>query len=56
LKYLPKLRGITFYPDGARAGQPLNPVPYAEALAHIGEIHEEAGDMCDISKGGVCGE
>ena len=56
IKYLPKLRGITVYPDGARAGQPLNPVPLAEALAQEGHVFEESGTtICDISRGGVCG-
>jgi len=29
LKHLPKLRGITCYPDASRMGQPLTPIPYA---------------------------
>lgn len=55
IKYLPQMRGITVYPDGARDGQPLNAVPLVEALAHVGEIFEEAGNSCDLSKGGECG-
>lgn len=56
IRYLPNLRGITVYPDGARAGQPLNPVPLAEAIANEGHVYEESGTtICDISKGGVCG-
>jgi ribonucleoside-diphosphate reductase alpha chain len=56
IRYLPRLRGITVYPDGARAGQPLNPVPLAEALAQEGHVFEESGTtVCDITKGGVCG-
>jgi ribonucleoside-diphosphate reductase alpha chain len=56
IKYLPKLRGITVYPDGARAGQPLNPVPLAQALQHEGHVYEETGStICDITKGGECG-
>jgi len=55
IKYLPKLRGITCYPDGARDGQPLNAVPLSEALKYEGEIFEEAGNSCEISKGGECG-
>lgn len=55
-KYLPGLRGITCYADGSRSGQPLNPVKYQTAIKHVGEIIEEAGDVCDISgKGGTCG-
>jgi ribonucleoside-diphosphate reductase alpha chain len=63
IKYLPYLRGITTYPDGARGGQPLNPVKVKTALKHLGKEFEEGGDsqvviesvdMCDISKGGTC--
>lgn len=53
--YLPKLRGITCYPDGARSGQPLTAVSYKTAMKHQGEIFVEAFDVCDISKGGSCG-
>ncbi len=56
IRYLPRLRGLTCYPDGARAGQPLNPVPIVEALQNEGHIYEEnSTTACDISKGGVCG-
>lgn len=55
IKYLPQLRGITVYPDGARGGQPLTPVSYKTAIKHVGEIFVEAADICDISKGGSCG-
>lgn len=49
LKYLPKLRGVTFYPDGARANQPIQPVSLSEALkSHT--IQES-----EYCKGGVCG-
>ena len=54
MKYLPTLRGITTYPDGARSGQPLEPVDLAYALRHEGEVIEEAGDVCSL-KGGSCG-
>jgi len=54
LKYLPKLRGITCYPDGARGGQPLTPCTIEEALKHGGEIFQE--DVCDLTKGGSCGD
>lgn len=55
IQYLPKLRGITCYPDGARGGQPLTPVKYATAIKHVGEIFVEAMDICDLTKGGSCG-
>lgn len=54
IKYLPKLRGITVYPDGARSGQPLTPVSYKEAINAEGEVFEESADVCDI-RGGSCG-
>jgi ribonucleoside-diphosphate reductase alpha chain len=57
LKYLPDLRGFTGYPDGARGGQPLTPVQYATAVRHLGEeFAEETVDICDITKGGSCGD
>jgi ribonucleoside-diphosphate reductase alpha chain len=59
MKYLPKLRGITVYPDGARGGQPLTPVSYKTAIKHVGEVFSEVvleqADVCDITKGGSCG-
>lgn len=55
MTHLPNLRGITAYPDGARGGQPLTTVKYTTAIKHLGEVFEEAGDICDITKGGTCG-
>jgi len=55
IQYLPKLRGITCYPDGARGGQPLTRVSYQTAKKHVGQIFYESTDICDISKGGTCG-
>jgi ribonucleoside-diphosphate reductase alpha chain len=55
LKYLPKMRGITCYPDGARGGQPLSSVSYKTAIKHVGEVFVEAADICDITRGGSCG-
>lgn len=55
MKYLPKLRGITCYPDGARGGQPLTPVKYSTASKQIGQVFVEATDICDLTKGGTCG-
>jgi ribonucleotide reductase alpha subunit len=53
-KYAPRLRGFTAYPDGARGGQPLTSVPYAEALKHKDVIYEET-DVCDLTGTGICG-
>jgi ribonucleoside-diphosphate reductase alpha chain len=56
MRYLPQLRGITCYPDGGRSGQPLTPVPYAEAIAMEGaEVCEETMNVCNL-KGGSCGD
>ena len=55
MKYLPKVRGITVYPDGARSGQPLNPVKYATAVQHWGQVFYEQADICEITSGGTCG-
>ncbi len=43
LTHLPDLRGVTAYPDGARGGQPLNVVPYEEAVGWAGVEFEEVG-------------
>lgn len=57
MKYLPTLRGVTVYPDGARGGQPLTPVPYAEAVGQEGiEIIESAADVCSLTGKGTCGD
>lgn len=55
MKHLPKLRGVTVYPDGARDGQPLTPVKYATAIKHVGEVFVEQSDLCGLTKGGTCG-
>ena len=51
-KYLPSLRGITVYPDGARGGQPLTSVDFQYALKRknlVFEGHEECSDtVCGI--------
>jgi len=57
MKYLPKLRGVTCYPDGARGGQPLTPVQYKTAIKHEGaELVEETVNLCDITGKGSCGD
>jgi len=53
-KYAPRLRGLTFYPDGSRGGQPLVPVDYKEATEFgVGITFEENSD--EACKSGVCG-
>jgi len=49
--YAPRLRGLTFYPDGSRGGQPLTLCPYEEAQGQEGIVYE-ANDPCS---GGICG-
>lgn len=52
MKYAPGLRGMTVYPDGARAGQPLTPCSYNEAKDRIGVSYEDDRESCI---GGLCG-
>lgn len=52
MKFLPRLRGITFYPDGARAGQPRTSVPLDWALQNEGTVFEGNEETC---VGGACG-
>mgnify|MGYP005853728503 CR=1 FL=1 len=58
-RYAPRLRGLTFYPNGSRGGQPLTPVPFAEVRGLTGREYREdvvAMDVCDITgNGGTCG-
>lgn len=49
--YLPNLRGITVYPDGARGGQPLSVVDYRYAIKHVDVEFESKEDCLE----GVCG-
>lgn len=42
-QYLPKIRGVTVYPDGARGGQPLNPARYKD-VAHLEGIEFQEGE------------
>jgi ribonucleoside-diphosphate reductase alpha chain len=52
-EYLPKLRGVTCFPDGARDHQPLTVIPYEEAIKHEGVVFEE--DPNPACASGVCG-
>lgn len=56
-KYAPMLRGLTFYPDGARGGQPLTQVPYQEALEKEGEVFTEELEFLETTScpSGACG-
>jgi ribonucleoside-diphosphate reductase alpha chain len=53
MEYLPRLRGFTCYPDGARAGQPFEAATYYEASRQLGVTFDENRDMACAS--GVCG-
>lgn len=55
MRYLPRLRGITVYPDGARGGQPMTAVRYETAAKHLGEVTVESVDICSITGKGSCG-
>lgn len=50
-KYLPKLRGITVYPDGSRGGQPLTNVDFNEAISKKNVVFEGNEECVD----GICG-
>lgn len=52
MKYLPGLRGVTCYPNGARGGQPLTPVNLEVAMQYEGTVFESEEETCI---GGVCG-
>lgn len=54
-KYAPRLRGLTFYPDGSRGGQPLTVCDFNEAKEKVGNVYTEH-DVCDIAHGGSCGD
>jgi ribonucleoside-diphosphate reductase alpha chain len=51
MTYLPQLRGITAYPDGARHGQPLTHVDFDYAIGKEG-VEYEGNEDCPE---GVCG-
>ena len=53
LEYLPRLRGVTAYPNGARAGQPITAVPWSLAEGQVGvTMLEDRDEQCSS---GVCG-
>lgn len=51
-EYLPRIKGLTIYPNNARAGQPLSPVDINEAIKQTGVVFEEDEARCN---GAVCG-
>lgn len=50
-RYLPRLKGLTVYPNNARPGQPLVPVDPEMALREADVVFEEEGEC----RTGVCG-
>lgn len=56
-KYAHGLRGLTFYADGSRGGQPLEEVPYDYAIKNEGKSTDNQIDFIENSscKGGSCG-
>jgi ribonucleoside-diphosphate reductase alpha chain len=56
-KHAPALRGLTFYPDGSRGGQPLTQVPYQEALEKEGSVFTEDLEFLETTScpSGACG-
>jgi len=50
-RYLPRLKGLTVYPNESRSGQPLSPVDFYEAMEHDGVVFEEESERC---LNGVC--
>lgn len=62
IKYCGKLKGITFFPNGSRGGQPLTEVPIEEAQEWIDKHDRKNATLDSIEasanagcKGGVCG-
>lgn len=56
-KYAPRLRGITFYADGSRGGQPLTEIPYDDAIKFEGINNEKQIIFMEETscKSGTCG-
>lgn len=50
-KYASGLRGLTFYADASRGGQPLTRIAYSDAIGREG-VEMQEHESC---KGGVCG-
>ena len=50
-KYAPGIRGLTWYPDGSRDGQPITTVPYEAARSKRGVIYEDNSEEQCLSGG-----
>jgi len=53
-QYMPRLRGITAYPNNGRAGQTLTEVPMDEAQAKAGVVYDAQSAVDQQCKSGVC--
>jgi ribonucleoside-diphosphate reductase alpha chain len=53
-RYMPRLRGITAYPNNGRAGQTLTEVPMAEAKAKAGVVYDAQSAVDNQCTSGVC--
>ena len=53
MTYLPRLRGVSAYPNGSRSGQPLEAVAYEQAIGKAGLTFEDSRDEACV--GGSCG-
>jgi ribonucleoside-diphosphate reductase alpha chain len=53
MEYLPRMRGITMYPNGSRAGQPRTPVDLEWALEQGEVVLDSETEVCGLN--GACG-
>ncbi len=53
MEFLPELKGVTVYPEGSRANQPITPLSIDEALKHLDSESRGATSM-DSCKDGAC--
>lgn len=54
MEYLPELKGVTIYPEGSRADQPLTPLTLEEAILHADIARISAEEGIPACKSGVC--
>lgn len=52
MEFFHELKGVTVYPDGSRADQPLTPMSLQDAIAHVKEAKVDIED--DPCKSGIC--
>jgi len=54
MEYLPELKGVTIYPEGSRADQPLTPLSLEEAVLHAEIAKISSAEGIDSCKSGAC--